>query len=130
MATEHNKKILKVILQGQIQLDQGNGNGNFPNSNRQFGYQALELNKVRDWLIFHFLKGKNKKQPSITSSKRPTKVPKHQLGVTYKWLAYFSPQQKEQENFYAQKRGIKRREEKYLKLIGKNMCLYTMQFFQ
>ena len=56
MAMECNKEVFEVILQGRVQLDQGNGN--FPTSNRQFGYEALELIKVRDWLIFHFLKGK------------------------------------------------------------------------
>ena len=56
MATECNKEVLKVTYQGRVQLDLGNGN--FPTSNRQFGYQALELIKVRDWLIFHFLKRK------------------------------------------------------------------------
>ena len=56
MTTKGNKEYLKVTLQGCVGLDQSNGN--FPTSNRQFGYQALELVKISDRLIFHLLKRK------------------------------------------------------------------------
>ena len=56
MAIEGYKEVLKVILQGWVGLDQSNGN--FPTSNRQFGYQALELSKISDQLNFRFLKRK------------------------------------------------------------------------
>ena len=56
MATEGNKEVLKVTNQERVRLDQGKSN--FPTSNRKFGYKELELIKIRDWLIFHFLKRK------------------------------------------------------------------------
>ena len=70
MTTNGNLKILKVVLQRWVRLDQGNSN--FFASKRKLGNQELGLIEFIDWLTSNLLKKKLVRKFSIILLIKPT----------------------------------------------------------